>query len=386
MHVLFLPSWYPSHRHDVAGSFFREQGHALRRAGVKVGVIAPRVRSIKQPNVLLKGIRKISLEDDDAVVTVRGNFPNLTPRMWFVTRFTYGLFVLGMFDRYVEQNGMPDIVHVHSALPGGIGAMAIQKKYSIPYVLSEHSTAFARGLVNDGGRTLTKEIAERSAACFAVSAVFARKLEQILTVREGLFSYVHNSVSDIFLTNPLPKTASGRFRFLHVSSLTNVKRVDLLLNAFAERFRGNPDVSLTIGGQGALSFSLKALSEELGVADQVEFTGPLLRHEVAEHMAKSSAFVLPSDFETFGVVLIEALAMGLPVIATRSGGPEDIITDDYYGLLVPKGDVSELGMAMEKMIKMLPLRNPEKIRNDCLLRFGTKKITRDWIAIYSNAI
>ena len=116
------------------------------------------------------------------------------------------------------------------------------------------------------------------------------------------------------------------FTFYAQAHLTPRKGFDILVRAFARRFRGDTSVQLVIGGAGESRHDLEGLVEVTGVHRQVTFLGGIPSDAVREAMWKANCFVLPSRAENFGVVLIEALATGLPVIFTRcrwSGGRRD---------------------------------------------------------------
>ena len=102
-------------------------------------------------------------------------------------------------------------------------------------------------------------------------------------------------------------------------------------------------------------------------------------------MSKAHAFVLSSQHETFGVVLIEALAQGLPLIATRCGGPEDIINKDN-GLLVPINDVDRLAEAMFSIYNNYEKYDPEKLREHCKEEYSEKSISLKLIEIYQETL
>ena len=122
------------------------------------------------------------------------------------------------------------------------------------------------------------------------------------------------------------------------------------------------------------------LAGRLEIANHVEFLGELSRAAVKEAYGKAHAFVLPSLYETFGVVLIEALSMGLPLISTACGGPQDIVTQEN-GLLVPPNDPELLHKAMKQLMKNYHLYSPHALRQDAIMRFGkgtnSKSINRN---------
>jgi len=159
------------------------------------------------------------------------------------------------------------------------------------------------------------------------------------------------------------------------------KNVDNLIRAYARVFYGNTNVSLKIGGHGPERPRLQALAQELGVSGQVQFLGALSRHQVLSEMQACDAFVLPSKYETFGVVVVEALALGKPVIATRCGGPESIVGDDD-GVLVPVNDVDSLAQAMRNLRANHDHYKPNAIRASCAARYSERAVANRLITEY----
>ena len=157
-----------------------------------------------------------------------------------------------------------------------------------------------------------------------------------------------------------PDTA-GRagVRFAFVGRLIPLKGVDLLLEAFARVIKANPDARLQIIGSGETEASLRELARTLDIAEAVEFTGWLSPAEVARALAASHVFVLPSLRECGGIVMLEAMALGLPVVATRWGGPGTYLDDDVAMLVEPDsrhGFVQGLAEAMSKLAQSPELR------------------------------
>jgi glycosyltransferase involved in cell wall biosynthesis len=151
--------------------------------------------------------------------------------------------------------------------------------------------------------------------------------------------------------------------------------------AFAAAFRADSTAQLRLGGGGPLEPNLRRLAEKLGVSGQVNFLGVLSRDQILAEMSDCEAFVLPSHFETFGVVLIEALALGRPVIATRCGGPEFIVHAGN-GLLVEPGDVDRLAAALSEMRANTQRYVPEELRRDVTERFGPDQVAKRLADIY----
>jgi glycosyltransferase involved in cell wall biosynthesis len=125
------------------------------------------------------------------------------------------------------------------------------------------------------------------------------------------------------------------------------------------------------------------LARDCGTAHRVEFTGGLAPAGVRERMWQANAFVLPSAFETFGVVLVEALATGIPVISTRSGGAEDIV-EPGLGVLVDQDDEAGLADAMVAVASRSCVA--EDLRNRTAGRFSFEKVAEDLRGVYARLV
>jgi glycosyltransferase involved in cell wall biosynthesis len=183
----------------------------------------------------------------------------------------------------------------------------------------------------------------------------------------------------------VPKsTDNSEFIFAAAATLIPIKRFDLLIRAFAKAFRGQA-VRLLIGGEGRERNSIQSLITKLDVANQVELLGYLSHQQVLELFQKADAVVSASDVETFGVTLIEAMSCGNPVIATRSGGPEDFITDEV-GLLVPCDNLDALSQAMLELYQNYDDYNAMRIREYCIEKFSEASIVRKLETIYQQLL
>jgi glycosyltransferase involved in cell wall biosynthesis len=141
-----------------------------------------------------------------------------------------------------------------------------------------------------------------------------------------------------------------------VGRLEPVKGVPLLLEAFARIAATHPGARLTIAGDGGVRARLMARAEALGLADRIHFPGYLDEAQVADLLASADMMVLPSFAEGLPVVLMEAMASGLPVIATQIAGVPELVVDGVSGLIVPPGDVAGLARAMDRLLADADLR------------------------------
>ena len=159
--------------------------------------------------------------------------------------------------------------------------------------------------------------------------------------------------------------------------------MDVTIKAFKLFYRENPNSSLTIVGDGPQRENLEKLVRSENLSDCVTFCGRLTRDRIKEVFDKSDCFVLASKGETFGVVYIEAMAAGLPVIATKCGGPEGFVNDSN-GVLVEINDVEKLADAMQEI--SLKSYNPDKLNRFCLENFAPEVIANKLTELINGVI
>lgn len=381
IHVLIIPSWYPLFTGDINGSFFREQAIALKKRNLRVGVIYPCEINWRD---VLKNKKIIKKDEDAGVIIYKKTFFSI-PKQKKLNATNWIKCGIKLFEIYVKENGMPDIIHVHSILNAGLLADKINKKYKIPFVVTEHSTTYARGLIGPNDISKIKNVASTAKVCIAVSNEFKSYLNNKFDSKKWI--YLPNIVNQIFLDHTLQKKSEfGKFKFVNICFLHSKKNIDLLIKAFYLVQNQIKNVELAIGGDGPELNKLRNLVFDLGLNHNVKFYGKLSRMEVLDVLTNSNVFVLSSDYETFGVVVIEAMALGLPVISTKCGGPESIITSDDLGYLVDKNSPELLSEAMVKMYKNYLEKESCMIRDYCNDNFSEKAVTDKLINIYKTHV
>lgn len=379
MHVVLLPSWYPERAIPGQGTFFRDQALALRKIGVKVGVIYP---SLWGPSTLAAGIRpdeprrfQIVAEELHGIVEVTAKGWAIGPlRPWITTWAARRL-----LRAYCQRFGRPDLIHAHAALWAGVAASNL----NFPYVLTEHWTGYAEGQVRFWHKPFLRQALQRARARLAVSSSLARDLEPYT---DGLsVQVVPNVVRTDYFVPAERRDAPPPFRLLSVAFLGKRKRIDLVIRALAHLAHEGLDVLLEVGGDGPERGALEQLTRDLGVAEKVTFLGLLSRDGVRKAMQRAHLFVLPSDFETFGVVYIEAMACGLPVVATRCGGPEDVVTS-AVGHLTPRGDARALAQAIRDIVANYEKYDPRQIRAYVERHFSSQAVAKKLLEIYEQVL
>ena len=365
MRILVMPSWYPTEQKPLSGIFFREQAEALTRCGHEVTVVVMRS----------DGGKTVSCDK-----TERDGFREYIfhhrPARFHLTYFRVVRY-LAKFLRAEFPDGKPDVIHVHSNRYLKY-ARALRFLRGIPIVVTEHATMFERGCYSE------KELR-------AIGRNF-RAADRVLAVGPGLrdciqplcsrpVRVVPNMVSKAFFEKKREPISEKPFRFVSVGLLTYKKGFDILLRAFADVLKKAPDTELTICGGGAEEDELRALAEMLGITKSVTFTGMVTREECRENLCRSHAFVLPSRNETFGIVYIEAMACGLPIIMTRTSACELLVRSET-GLAVEIGDADGLSKAMLRMMESYECYDSETIISFCREHFSEEAVCRELTAVY----
>ncbi|MBE6062401.1 MAG: glycosyltransferase family 4 protein [Clostridium butyricum] len=378
MHIMVIPSWYATSRNKVHGSFFKEQFKALSRSGEKITVAYNEIWPITMLGKI-KEKRGISFEIDEGLRTYRYRDFNYFPKNPMMFR-SFNKRIDKLYKEIVKNEGKVDVIHAHSAFWGAIAANYISKKYNIPLVITEHSSlkyaAYAR-------KSYKKYIFK----CY-------NEADELIVVGNGLKNELKGYVDRDIVVIPnmvdlnLFKDSTNReqcdntecFNYFSCSFLVEGKGMEILINAFTIAFKDQPGI-LRIGGDGPIKSKLQQLIKRNGMEDKIILLGALSREEVAEEMKKCHAFVLASEHETFGVVYIEALACGRPVIGTYNGGAEDIIKG-YNGIIVEKNNVDKLSRALLQMKHEYNTYDKNKIREKAVLSYSEKKLVEKLKGVY----
>lgn len=385
MHVLVIPSWYPQFEGDPGGSFFREQSIALAKRIDQVGVLFPNQRSLRElinPAAMPAGFQLI---DDQGTCLVQRYGFNWTPRFQYGIAHQWLFHGLSLFKRYVELHGMPDLIHAHSALYAGLLAKSISKKTDIPYVITEHSTGYFSGNLSKWQIETARSVFRSSRANIAVSKSLTHLMADQYKFQTP-WSVIPNIVNEQFFNVSLAETwaeSTKNTKFVHIALLNPIKRQQLLIDAMHLCNKaGRSDLMLTIVGDGPERSALEQSVVSAGLDKQVLFAGMLPRAEIPNVLGTHDVFLLSSDYETFGVVVAEALAVGLPCITTDCGGPVDIV-EAGDGVIVPKGNASAMAKAMlEFADKPRDIDDRMARRQRCENRFGEQSVCNSLTAQY----
>lgn len=404
LHILIIPGDELNSNNLCSSIFEIQQATALFKQGINVGFLSlkilPSFRTIIKEN-LISPFRLIKAFWSRLIINnsyiskgkIMGlDFIEATGSMKYPSKIITSqtkIIKSGLlgFEKYEKLYGKPDLIHAHSRfLLGPFLAYHIKQNFNIPYVVTEHSTLYARGNVYDTDINSVRMVLNNAESWIAVSKDLGLLIQEKIGGLKKAFIEIPNILDmEIEKENPHYEKRITASRFLNIAYLNQKKRHDLLIKAFEVCSIGRKDFALRIGGDGPLRRSLEELINLLKLSDKVILLGKLSRKEVISAIKNCDIFVLPSDYETFGVVLIEALALGKPVIATRCGGPESIITS-LNGVIVPKDDMEALADAMTSMAENYEKYDTRKIREDCINKYGSKNVSEKLISVYNQVL
>lgn len=371
--ILFISSWFPNKIEPTNGNFVQRHAEAV---------------SLSCDVEILHAIGLFDQEElyvyDDRIInnirTLIIYYKNSkNPVQNFVRRMK--AYVKG----FTKMN-KPDLVHANVLHNNMLFAVYLKKKYKIPFVVTEHWTALQKqnlSKTSESIKRIAKYIAKNAVYILPVSYNLKDSLQQLgITTPMKVISNVVDT--EVFTIKPKNKT-SDHVKFLHVSSLIPRKRPQDIINTIHSLHQKGFPVSLEIGGDGdaeALADLVKKLDAEeyISVFDAISYA------EVAEKMQNSDYFILFSENETQGCVILESYACGKPVISTLVGGAAEFIKEGL-GIGVEKDNTEQLYEVLEKICrKEYPFKSESEIRSFSVNGYSRKAIAEQFTAIYDDVL
>jgi len=370
MNLLIIPSWYPTKIHPESGTFFKDRAKILQRSGFSVTVAAHILHPTKDILRFEQNKNNIEKIYDDGIVIYKTESINPFPKMPKKTFSFYKNSITRLIETLIYKS-KPDFVFINSSIYGGAALAQYFYDKKIPFMVSEHLKEF---IIDDGFSSFHKQcINECYNYCskiIATSDILKKNIIKKFNVDTNKITLIPNPAdTERFL--PKKDLTSGPFSFIAVALLRHEKRLDILIKAFAKLFKDNTNIVLTIIGDGKEKDKLKLLSHKLNVNKRINFIGYQKKSAVSDILRNHDAFVLTSEVETFGVAIVEAMSVGLPVIATKCGGPESIVLPEI-GVLVETNDENKLCAAMDRIIKNYDNYESSVIRKIALKTYGNK--------------
>lgn len=346
MRIVFLVTRYPHETHPADGVFHRTAAEALARAGCEVEVVAPvtwippGLSWFSETARRRRGIPANRVESN-----VRVHRPRYLRVFRAGPSRGMGRAFAAAAGRTVEE--LPDIVHAHAAYPCGLASLRLKRRWKVPVVLTLHgSDVNVFPGLSRSARTLFVEAVRGADRVVAVSEALASRTEELSGVRPrvlpvGIDLAAHANPPDKAAARDSLGLPPDRRIVLFVGSLLGSKGIGHLLEAMQRL--ADPELLAVFLGEGPWK-------AEIERSPYAHAAGLRTNHEVTRYMAAADVLVLPSEREGMPTVLIEAGAVGLPVVATRVGGIPELL-DGGRGILIEPGSAEEIAHGIRRTIE-----------------------------------
>lgn len=381
MNVLMLPSWYPPN----GGEFFRDQALALRDAGIDMEVVSVELRSLKKLKLkhFLSSNRQ-SLSTDQGMPTFRTVCWKL-PKNERLNTLRWIASTQKAVEQYIDKKGIPELIYVQSCLWAGVVAARLAKDRKIPYCIAEHRGRFgnmtdlARAQIQSWHLPLLREALRGANRILPVSELLIPKLNEIAGCQLPV-KVVHNMTDTDFFVPATERVPRKEFTFLVVAGLSVVKGLDVLLEAFRRLIEHYPYARLRIGGDGDQRQNLEMLTQKYGLQNQINFLGNLDRQGVKNEMQHADCLVLSSRIEAMPVVIIEAMACGIPIVATEVVSAR-LVSEDC-GYLVAPESANAMTEALSRMIENHSSFDSGVIRQKAITQYSRQRFQSEMKVVF----
>jgi L-malate glycosyltransferase len=265
--------------------------------------------------------------------------------------FQYPPYSLALASRMAEvaERERLDLLHVHYAIPHSISALLAQQMTTsryLPFITTLHGTDITLVGADRSYFLITKFSIERSNGITTISEYMRKRTVDFFDVQNDI-EVIHNFVN-CSLYRPDPEAQrTGSKRILHISNFRPVKRVLDCVQAFA-KVRQQVDAELIMAGDGPERGNTERLARELGIERHVRFLGK--QDHMERLIPRMHALHLPSEMEAFGLAALEAMACGVPPVATRTGGVPDLITHGVDGFMEEVGNIDAQAARLAELL------------------------------------
>lgn len=370
MNILFLPSWYESEAEKNAGVFFTEQALALQKMGNNVTIAL--VDILNYPYKSNKPKFKIFKEERHGLDVYRIIVPSYMTGHLPSVFFAYYAKYYRKLMKYMLVQGLNfDVMYAHSFWHAGYIATLLKKEYNLPLIVQEHRSMLITGEFSNKVNKYLKSTVDNSDSFYCVS----NKLRDNVYSRTGLSDGIEilpNMVDDMFQYKHLN---NDKFTYTFIGTLNENKRIIQLLNCFEQVCKKYKNICLKVAGDGPQREQVNELINKSDILSKsVDILGLLPRDRVVDLLAETNVLVLPSAFETFGVVCIEAMAVGRPVICTKNGSVDFV--DDCNGILIDVDSDEQLIDAMLRIYRDYSIYDQQAISDKCEMHYSSANVMK----------
>ncbi|MDP2238438.1 MAG: glycosyltransferase [Bacteroidales bacterium] len=373
LHILFLPRWYPNKYDPMLGLFVRRHAEAAAILN-KVSVVFAFPAKEKMSKIF-----STAIADEGNLFTVNVLYKkslktNPLAKLINLIRFFHALH-LGM-NKVKEARGKTDLIHVHILTRLSLVAWWMKIIHGIPYLITEHWSRYLPTRNEFGGilrKSLSRLAVKNAGMVTAVTENLALAMQNH-GLRNDHYVILPNVVDmDLFL--PKKHAFAEKIRLIHISCFEDrSKNISGLLRVLKKLSEIRPDTECVLIGEGMDQKMLKDYAKSLGLAEPfLQFTGLLEGKKLAETLGSGDFLLLFSNYENMPVVILEAFACGLPVIATEVGGIPEMVKPEN-GMLVKAADEDTMLQAILEMAEKHKDYNHLKIRQSVEDQYSKKAV------------
>lgn len=333
-----LAEWFPNEADEQLGIFIQKHAEAIAKTHPSVLLYARGVKGLSESFVIEK-------EELNSLKVIRIKFKKSTGILRYRNFFRYKL---ALQKGFLEANFIPDLVHVHVPGRNSFLALFLKRKYHIPFFVTEHWHGWIKGayIEDKVKRKWVHKLLSKASGISVVSETLKKAM--IKTFPDSTFIEKIKIIPNVVEGEELHNQSNEMKSILTVCDLDDeVKNISGLIDAFTLFSNDFPQWKLDVIGGGKDEAFLKEYADQK-CSEKIRFLGRKSNQETLNHFSKYSFFVSNSNHETFGVAIAEALMSGVPVVSSKSGGPESFL-NHKNSILYDKGDTEALCKAMMSM-------------------------------------
>lgn len=385
MKVLWLASLYPSRIHPFDGDFVQRHAQAVALF-CEVEVI----HVVKDDTGLVTSDVKETIfthgQLTERIIYYRPvkTFLNIVDRL--LSSLKFKKIFRDAVKQYISINGKPSFFHLHIALKAGLTALWLKRKYKIPYILTEHWGGYLPEAVpnirdyNAIYHHYWNRIIKGAGAGTFVSAALQKIIIENYAIKNTL---VIPNVVNTGIFFPVKNVPDDKLRLIHISTMIYQKNPEAILKALSLL---KDEFAFEALFYGPVIPSLVSLRSELQLQDHVLLKGEVPQEELSKSIQRSDALILYSRFETFGCVLIEANACGVPVIVSDLPVFHEIVEEDINGVFVKGEDPVALAEKLKQFVKEKNSFNKNAIAAKTAEKYNYEKVGKQFYDLYTKML
>ena len=366
MKVLVIGSVYPRFQEDAEVPWLRTSIAHLKKAGVEIQVLAPAYKGLKSHDIDGTHVNRFRYAPASwEILTHEEGAPSKMASKPWLQLLAIPYIINGFFQCIrICRKWRPDVIHAHWPFPHAYIALGAAKLFKIPLVLNFHGAELLLIRKKKWVKPLLKFAIGQAQAIFANSSFTAGKIKALRNVNVEWSPYGttledNKDESGVILSETkdpvtiVPHPVNGKFKILFVGRHIERKGICYLIEA--AKYLPKDKFEIRIVGVGDLTEQLKQQAAAVNEGAEIIFTGKLSPEDLANEYKTANVFTLPAivdhkgDTEGLGVVLIEAMELGLPIVASNVGGIPDVVVDGESGILVPEKDPVALADAFKRL-------------------------------------